>query len=215
LDGPVKEFDASMSDWGFKDLKAVIDWAYEEDYTIYLLGHSIAGQLFPFTQSANKVCASYFIASQTAALHFWEGRAKLQIALFWKLALPLFLKVYGYLPGWSLGAQAPIPRGVATEWKKWIFHKDGAIQGEQELQDMYAQVRGDIHFLDIGDDKILAPRNATEQLKWRYFSARTTMESIFPEDIGAEEIGHFGFFQSEFKPTLWDKPLDYFRTMSC
>ncbi len=215
LPGDIKTFDASMSDWGFKDLKAAINWAYDKGYTVYLLGHSIAGQLFPFTQSANKVCASYFIGSQTASMHFWEGKEKLQVMLFWRFVLPLLTKLYGYLPGWSLGAQTPLPKGVAREWQTWGLHKDGAIQGMSELQEMYTQVRGNIHFLDIGDDKLLAPRNATEQLMWRYFSARTTLESVYPEDIGVEEIGHFGFFQSDFKSTLWDKPLDYFRTMSC
>ena len=215
LDGDIRTSDAQMSDWGFKDLRAVIDWAHEQNYTIYLLGHSIAGQLFPFTQSANKICASYFVGSQTASMHFWEGSAKLLVLFFWRLLLPLLTKIYGYLPGWSLGAQTPLPKGVAEEWRKWGLHKDGAIQGVPELQEMYSRVTGYIHFLNIGDDKILAPRNATEQLMWRYFSARTSLESIFPEDIGAEEIGHFGFFRSEFKDALWDKPLNYFHAMAC
>ncbi len=215
LDGDIQESDATMSDWGFKDLKAAINWAYDQNYTVYLLGHSIAGQLYPFTETANKVCASYFVGSQTASVHFWEGKEKIFLMLFWRLLLPLVTKVYGYLPGWTLGAQTPVPKGVAEEWRSWGLHKDGAIRGMSELQNLYSQVTGYIHFLNIGDDKILAPRNAMEQLKWRYFSARTTMESVFPEDIGVEEIGHFGFFRSDFKPSLWSKPLDYFRTMSC
>lgn len=215
LSGDVKDFDAQMSDWGFQDLKAVIDWAYKEKYTIYLLGHSIAGQLFPFTQSAQKVCASYFVGSQTASSHFWEGKEKLQVMLFWRLLIPVLTKLYGYLPGWSMGGQTSLPKGIAKEWRKWGLHKDGAIQGLSKLQEMYTQVTGYIHFLNIGDDKFLAPRNATEHLRWRYFSARTSIEQVFPEDIGAKEIGHFGFFRSEFKGNLWHKPLDYFRSMSC
>ena len=215
LPGDIKSFDASMSDWGFKDLRAVINWAHDQGHNIYLLGHSVAGQLFPFTESANKVCASYFVASQTASMHFWEGKAKLFVLLFWRFLLPIVTKVYGYLPGWTLGAQTPLPKGVAQEWRSWGLHKDGAIQGIQRLQEMYNQVTGYVHFLNIGDDKYLAPRNATEQLKWRYFSARTSMESVYPQDIEEEEIGHFGFFRSEFKHKLWDKPVDYFRAMAC
>ncbi|MEM9327035.1 MAG: hypothetical protein AAGA85_15310 [Bacteroidota bacterium] len=215
LAGDIRDVDAQMSDWGFQDLKAVIDWADDRGYVIYLLGHSIAGQLFPFIGDTSKVCASYFVGSQTASSHFWEGTSRVQVVIFWRFLIPLLVRIYGYLPGWSLGAQTPLPKGVAQEWRKWGLHKDGAIQGMAELQQMYSAVQGHIHFLNITDDHFLAPKPATEQLKWRYFSAKTSMESISPEELGVKEIGHFGFFRTAFRDQLWHKPIDYFTHLTC
>ena len=215
LNTDVTECEANLSDWGYKDLKAVIDWGWDAGYNLYLVGHSITGQLLPFTGAAAKLSAAYFVGSQTASHHFWAGRYRLAVLLFWNFLLPVLTTLYGYFPGWGLGGKISLPKGVASEWRSWALHKDGAIQGLRQVQDMYSRITNHIHFLHIADDNLMAPRLATEQLMRRYFGAKATFESVYPEDIKARKIGHFGFFRREFKASLWTKPLDYFRVIAC
>ena len=48
----------------------------------------------------------------------------------------------------------------------------------------------------------MSARN-TESLHGFYTNAPRTMKRIAPTDIGARRIGHFGFFRSEFRDSLW------------
>ncbi len=211
LDTSIEKSDASMNDWGTKDLKAIINWAYDHGYRIYLIGHSITGQLLPLTESADKIGAAYFVASQTTSSYFWEGKYRLLVLMFWRVIVPLLTKIYGYFPGWGMGSKISLPKGVVEDWRKWGLHKDGVIQGEPRRQDLYSRVTNYIHFLSMADDHLFAPRLATEQLMRRYFGARSTFEMIYPEDLSVKEIGHFGFFRNRFRESLWQKPIDYFK----
>jgi hypothetical protein len=53
---------------------------------------------------------------------------------------------------------------------------------------------------------MMSARN-TESLHGFYTGAPKTMWRLAPSEVGADRIGHFGFFRESFKPTLWSKYL--------
>lgn len=212
LNSDIKKCQATLSDWAI-DLKAILRWSLEQNPNVFLLGHSVTGQLLPFTEIASQLKAVYLVASQTASYYYWEGRSRLKVKFFWYFILPFFVRVFGYIPGWVMGG-ADIPKNVALEWKKWGTHREGAMQGRKELRELYKKVSTRIHFLNISDDEVIAPKSATEQLMKTYISSRTTFEELVPSDAGLEEVGHFGFFRSKMREKLWDRPMQYFKEVA-
>ena len=200
-----------MSDWGKYDLDAVINWSKERTSgRIFLLGHSIAGQIFPLAQHQPKVQAAYFVSSQTSSNLFWTGKERIALLLFFYMIIPMLTMMYGFFPAWSFGGQVHMPRGAALEWRKWGLHPNGIMQDFDTIRRPYASVSMPLHFLSISDDKMLAPIEATYELISNYSAARCSSSVVTPEEVGVEKIGHFGFFKDDFKETLWSMPINYF-----
>ena len=56
--------------------------------------------------------------------------------------------------------------------------------------------------LSITDDELMTERG-TRVLIDCYENAPRQLQRIAPADVGAQRIGHFGFFRAQFEPTLW------------
>ena len=63
-------------------------------------------------------------------------------------------------------------------------------------------MRTPIVSLSFADDELMSAAN-TESIHGFYSGAPRTMKRIAPRDIGAQRIGHFGFFRSAFEASLW------------
>ena len=210
LHSAVKDERCKMSDWGNQDLKSVIDWADKKYDKIFLLGHSVAGQIFPKASNNGRIRSAYFVGSQSAYNGHWKGFWWLYVLIFWYILIPITVAIYRYLPGWTMGGKTDIPKGVAWEWRKWGTHPQGVLQGSKEMAQRFNAVKIPVHFVNIQDDKLLAPSAATQELMHYYRNAVTTFQFIKPKDLGFEKIGHFGFFKKKFAKKLWPMPIFFF-----
>lgn len=210
LKGSVIDCSAKMSDWGQLDLEAIIKWGDKEYDQIFLIGHSVAGQLFPKAASNKRIAAAYFVGSQSAYYGCWKGLWLLYVLFFWYFLIPVITFVFDYLPGWAMGGNIPIPKNVAWEWRKWGTHKQGVLQGNMETTRKFESVKIPIHFVNIEDDKLLGPSKATQRLMSQYKNAVTTFQFISPKNLKLKRIGHFGFFRKKFKKPLWPMPMFFF-----
>lgn len=210
LYGSVIDCPAKMSDWGEKDLKAVIKWADDKYEKIFMIGHSVAGQIFPKATNNKRITAAYFVGAQSAYYGHWKGLWKVYISCFWHVIIPVVTFTFDYLPGWTMGGNIPIPKKVALEWRKWGLHKKGVIQSHPDMIRKFEAVRIPMHFVTINDDKLLAPAAATQKLMNAYTNAVTSYQFIKPKDLGLKRIGHFGFFKKSFKKQLWPMPMFFF-----
>lgn len=210
LKSPIQDCKATMSEWGELDLKAVIDWSDKKYNKIFLLGHSVTGQLFPKAKNHKRINAAYLVGSQSAYLGHWRGLFWLQVFIFWYITLPVTCAIYGYMPGWVMSGNVSLPKGVALEWSKWGKHPQGALQGKKQVAEQFASVRIPLHFVNIMDDRLLAPAAATHALMHCYKNAVTSYQYIRPKDLGLKKIGHFGFFKSRFQKKLWSMPMFFF-----
>ncbi|MFT5640948.1 MAG: putative alpha/beta hydrolase [Cyclobacteriaceae bacterium] len=210
LDVEVKESEAKLDDWGKEDLTSVIDWADDKYDKIFVLGHSIAGQIFPLALNTGRISASYFVASSSAYKGNWKGIHYIGILVFWYLLLPLFTFFKGYMPGWVMGGDISLPKNVALQWRKAGIHKNGIIGNDQVKAEGYSSIKIPVHFLSIDDDKMYAPTKAVQALMRQYINAKTTFQFIRPIDLGYKEIGHFGFFRRKNQHNLWYMPIMFF-----
>lgn len=210
LEGSVIDSDAKMSEWGEYDMQAVIAWADDKYDKIFLIGHSVAGQVFPKASNNQRISAAYFVGSQSAYYGCWKGFWRIYVLFFWHFLIPVATFLFDYLPGWTMGGNIPIPKKVALEWRKWGTHKGGVLQGNAETIQKFESIRIPLHFVNIEDDKLLAPSAATQRLMNSYKNAKTSFQFISPKNLGLKKIGHFGFFKKKFQKQLWPMPMFYF-----
>lgn len=205
-DSKVKNSDPSVSltNWGEQDLSTIIDWASAnaQHSTLLLVGHSIAGQVFPLAKNKEKITAAYFVASQTASSAYWTGSHKLSVKLFWNLMLPATTSITGKLPAWAYGGKQSLPKHLAVEWAKWGKHKNGVLQDCQERAKAFKGVQIPLRFISMSDDKLLAPKRAVEKLVEQYGSPKKEHFHWYPDEFGQKTIGHFGFFRS-YNAEMW------------
>jgi len=194
-----------LSNWGEQDLTAVIDWASMQaaKNNIVLVGHSIAGQIFPLAKNKGLVSAAYFVASQTASSRYWSGTHKLFIELFWNLMLPATTTLTGSLPAWTYGGKQSLPKYVAKEWAQWGRHKNGVLQDCQVREKFFGEIQIPLRFISFADDRFLAPKAAVERLIEQYGSSQKEHYHWYPDEFGKKSIGHFGFFRSS-NSDLWE-----------
>ena len=201
---------SNMSEWGSHDMNEALRWGRSRYAKVFLIGHSVAGQVFPKAEHAKSVTAAYFVCTQTASKKFWSGWPKVIVNFFWYFGLPIANKIYGYLPGWILGGGEHLPSRVASEWRRWGLHPQGVLLGDQRVKDQFNRLRIPIHFVNVEDDRILAPVSATREIMHYYGNAVTTFQHIRPRDLNIKKLGHFGFFSSRYQEKLWSMPIMYF-----
>ncbi|MEQ8928052.1 MAG: alpha/beta hydrolase [Fulvivirga sp.] len=201
----------SLYNWGLLDLDSVINYAkntYSGD--IYLIGHSIAGQVFPIAKNNIHVKRAYFAASQNLSYSNWQGYHKYLVSIFWKIIIPFFTKVNGPLPGFAYGGNQPLPKNVAKDWRLWGITPEGAIGAIPEGKERYAQIITPTKFAAMTDDHLFAPPKAVETLYHSFGCKEKEYLLLNPKDFNMKEIGHFNFFKKE-KHILWEDIDQWFK----
>ncbi|QSE97012.1 alpha/beta hydrolase family protein [Fulvivirga lutea] len=194
----------SLYNWGDLDLNTVIEFV-RNNYSsnIYLIGHSIAGQVFPIAKNNTHVKRAYFAASQNLSYSNWEGYHKYLVSIFWHIIIPFFTKINGPLPGFAYGGNKSLPKNVAKDWRLWGITPDGAIGAIPDGKERYAQITTPTKFAAMTDDHLFAPPKAVETLFHSYGSAEKEYLLLNPKEYNMKEIGHFNFFKKD-KSALWE-----------
>jgi predicted alpha/beta hydrolase len=58
-------------------------------------------------------------------------------------------------------------------------------------------------------DDVIAKPESTAALSSLYSRAIVDIQAVSPREIGADSIGHAGFFRPRFRESLWSRPLDW------
>lgn len=203
----------SKLDWGRYDCDAALRQARRSfpGRPLYLVGHSIGGLLLGLAPSAGQVERALTVGAQYA---YWRdyGPGKPVMWLRWHLLMPLLTAACGYFPGRRLGWHEDLPAAAAYEWARrpaTLEAAYGARPDEGPLRH-FAEMRGDLLAIGVDDDPFGTPA-ALDRLLAYYRNARRLHRRIAPADIGVDAIGHFAWFNSRFRDTLWQDSLDWLR----
>lgn len=207
-------FRASLHEWGELDLAGVIQWAAQEirPPKLLLVGHSVAGQIFPLAENHDLVQAACFVASQFGYWKLWHGKERPLIWALWHVVIPGATAVFDYFPGWLMGAGADLPGGVAAEWARWGRHPDYVLSHRADVRERFAAVRLPLQFLSFSDDALYAPQPAVVALMQAYGSTEKKHRHLEPHEVGRRQIGHFGFFREAASAALWQETLAWLQT---
>lgn len=196
----LRGFRATLRDWAELDLAGAISWVRTQfpGVPLFGIGHSFGGQAVGLAPDAYRLDGLVTVAAQSGYWGHWPRPQRYGYAMLWYVWMPLLGRCMGYFPSQLLGTGEDLPRGVATEWARWC-------RNPRYMND-YAGHRAfsaPILALSFSDDPF-APRDAVEALHAEYGSPHLVHRHLSPRDVGADRVGHFGFFRQGRTATLWD-----------
>jgi predicted alpha/beta hydrolase len=202
-------FKASMSDWAALDVTGAVAWMRERYHALPLcfVGHSFGGQALGLLPNNNEVSRALLVAAQAAYWKLMASPERYRVYAMLKFVGAPLVRLLGYAPAWS-GIAEDLPRDVFLQWVSWVMRKRYLFD-DPELGGLknFAQFHGAMRALVMSDDP-WATRPSVELLCSGFTSITPEIVTITPAE-GVARIGHFGFFRSDHRDTLWRSAADW------
>ena len=216
----LRGFEASVEQWGSKDCAAVLDWVasrYPGAQRV-VIGHSVGGFLTGFAQNGHLIDRMLLVSAHTGYWRDYAWRARFGMYLLWHVLMPAVTRVVGYFPGRRLHLLEDLPAGAALQWASrrmpnfwWNLRLPDGSPDAVLIETLIARfhaVRARTLALRFSDDPF-ATEAATDRILGLYANCTAKRVEIGPADVGGQAIGHFGFFRSRFRATLWGRVVDW------
>lgn len=203
----LRGYPARLDQWGRYDLAAAIDWAGagpRRGLPLVYMGHSVGGQILGLADNCDRVQAALTVASQHGYWRNWPAPRKYLLAAFWWAILPTLTQGLGYCPSRRLGLGENLPAGVGLDWARW-GRTAGYLHNclDKEQCRGYEQFAGRLLAYSFADDPF-APHTSVSRFLVFYPRAGGEHRHIRPAEVGAQQIGHFGYFRPWFRNSLWN-----------
>ena len=191
------------------DAKLAETKAVAPSLPLLYLGHSLGGQVLGVLPGAGDVRAALTV---TAGSGYYKlnDRMPLQVRLFWFVMVPLLTPLFGYFPGKRLRMVGDLPRGVAWQWRRWCLHPEYLMAEGDHYRTAFDRLRIPLRGYSFEDDSIVTKR-AIDHMHAFYRAASVERRHVAPADVGANRVGHFGFFAESSRETLWRESLEWLR----
>lgn len=206
----LRGFHAPMRDWGLRDMPAAIDTlrALVPARPLMLVGHSFGGQALALTDRNAHVVRALMVAAMTGYWRNFAGLESYRVLMMTHGPGRLLAMAFGYLPG-RVGLGENLPRSTFEEWMRWCRHPDYFFGDPTLPQTARARdFAGEILAINATDDPWTTPRSSAALLD-RFPAARKRLDFIDPHSLGLDSLGHFGFFRSALRDTLWSRTADW------
>jgi len=199
----------SLRQWGEDDLAAMIEWSATHaaaPHRLALVAHSVSAQLIGFAANNRRLDAIMLVAPQSGYWRLWDGWDRARIFWAWHAGIPLQVWRHGKLPSGKYGEE--LPAVVALDWARWGRHREHASGFAPEGKKGFASIAAPLLAYSVEDDALAPPRAVAAILAW-YKGVRPVHRVLRPAEFDLAEIGHFGFFRSQFAGTLWPQAADW------
>ena len=208
----LRGFNASIIDWGRLDMPGVLGWADKTypNQKKFIIAHSMGGQVIGLMNNINLLNGIVVIAGSYGNWKNYSGSNKYFSAIIWCAYFPLATKLFGYLPLKRFGMGEDLPAGAAKDLWNWCWgnYTHSEIMERNKIKNYYHDIKKPIMAYFIEDDSVTTARTIP-MFRADFSSALLDIEIIKPSGIGAEKIGHYGFFSERLKDRLWNRPLDW------
>lgn len=214
---------AGWLEWGAQDFEAVIRYASESfgGSPIYVVGHSVGGLLLGLAPSNHRIDRVLTVGAQHAYWPDYLPSHRAKMLLQWHWFMPVVTRLMGYFPGKRFGWLEDVPAGVVRDWvatherfvDTYRYGKGSATLDEAtlaDLQERYAALSCPMLALSFTDDPY-GTEPAIARLLANYTGCERQHLRLTPQEIGVERIGHFAYFHSQFRESLWPLALKWFR----
>ena len=210
----LKDFRASVEDWGSKDYAAVAD-AMAGRYPgakASVVGHSIGGFVTGLAPGGERLDRLALVGAHTGYWRDYARRVRLPMFVTWHLAMPAVTRAVGYFPGRRFGLPEDLPAGVARDWSQrrrpepwWNLRGADGLPDRARIAEVVARFdafRAETLVVSLADDPF-ATREATARIAALFRNCAIRERSIDPRAAGLPRVGHFGFFRSRMRDALW------------
>lgn len=208
----LRGFQATWSDWGALDFEAVLGYAAQRfpGSTIDVVAHSFGGVAAGLARSAHRIRRVVSVGAQFAYWGDYLPEQRLGMLVKWHLFMPLATALFGYFPGSALGWLEDTPAGVVHDWARRTPQFERRPSGKRLAAARpgapVLALAASILAISITDDPFGTP-TAVDRLLRCFAQSDRTLWQVAPADVGANQIGHFAFFHSHFRDTLWPLAL--------
>lgn len=201
----LKQNTIDLKSWGENDQASIIDYVKSKNQThkIIVITHSIGGQVLAFNKNIAQVDAIITVASQSGYWKLWNGFERFRMFVFWYALIPTLTPFFGYFPAKKIKLFENLPKHMAYQWRNWGKRKDYMLS-EFDFNDLqFKNFKKPLLALSFTKDKF-ASKASVDWLAEQFVNAKVDRRHIIPENLGITNVGHFGFFRSEFKASLWN-----------
>ncbi len=210
----LRDFRASVEDWGSKDYAAVAD-AMAGRYPgakASVVGHSIGGFVTGLAPGGERLERLALVGAHTGYWRDYARRVRLPMFVTWHLAMPALTRAVGYFPGRRFGLPEDLPAGVARDWSQrrrpepwWNLRGADGLPDRARIAEVVARFdafRAETLVLSLADDPFATPE-ATARIAALFRNCAIRERTIDPRAAGLPRVGHFGFFRSRMRDALW------------
>lgn len=207
--GHLRDTSVTITHWAKFDCAAMLEAVTIRagGKPLYWIGHSLGGQILGLVPNVKLITKVITVACGSG---YWLENVpslKWRAWWLWYVVAPLATRLYGYFPGKRLRKVGDLPQGVMDQWRKWCLNPEYMIGVEgNNIREKYQSVKTPITSFSFTDDELMSARNI-DSLHSFYTASLKKMNRISPEDVGADHIGHFGFFKPKFEQCLWEAYL--------
>jgi predicted alpha/beta hydrolase len=204
----LRGFPATVRDWVFLDMAGVIDWvdAELEPERIFLVGHSLGGQVAGLLDNASRIAGMATMSAQSGYWGRQKGEQKILALFHVYLTLPLLSRIFGYGPWGLVGQGEDLPKMAALEWVGWCRHREYLLGDTSLPLERFQQFTAPVLAYSFGDDKWGQP-DSVEAMMRAY--PKVERRHVEPSDFGLDRIGHVGYFRPDSK-SLWQDTIAWF-----
>ncbi len=218
--GTCESAPASMKDctynyieYGTQDMPAVMEFLDEKYPTLpkLIVGHSVGGMNFGLMPNHYKIKGLVAVGSGSG---YWRNMFfgyRFQALFFFKIFTPISIALTGYVAAKRFGIMEDLPRNIVRDWADWCSVPDyfwnKRFFGKSVPVGHYHELNFPIAHFWASDDPIANEKNVPLLLQNFKTTKTLTSEKFIPAELGAKEIGHFGFFKKQFRDTIWVKIL--------
>lgn len=202
--GPLSKFSTTATDWAKNDFETVVKHVKSKNPNskLFIITHSIGGQLIGLVPSNNLFDGIIMVASQSGSWTHWKGFDRLKMQFLWYALIPSFSKIFNYLPSSHLTRMEDLPKGMALEWAKWCKKPNYHFDCIDNVKEDYDKIKCKIKSYSIDND-FYATVSAIDWIASQFKKSEVTRVHLKAEEFGVKDIGHFGFFRSQFKDNIW------------
>ncbi len=196
-----------MKDWALQDFSAMADHVrnHHPNHSLVGIGHSFGGQALGLSGRADLFMRFAMVATLNGYWRLLKGGLPLILGM--RLINAPVSKFIGYVPGW-MGTGEDAPGRAFRDWTRWCsspnyFFDDPSVPETVNFQG----VKLPLLFVRLDDDP-WGNEAAIGDLRSWYPKCPQT-EIVYTPDHAGGAIGHFGFFRSKYRETLWPQVADW------
>jgi len=220
----LKGFQATVEDWGSKDCAAVLDMLARRfpGSRAEVIGHSIGGLVTGLAPGGERIDRLALVGTHTGYWRDYARKVRLPMFLTWHIAMPVVARAVGYFPARRFGLPEDLPAGVARDWARrrkpdpwWYLKRPDGTPDRERIAAVVARFdafRADALVVSLADDPF-ATREATARMAALFRHCRIQERRIDPRASGLPPVGHFGFFRSRMRESLWPVVGDFLAGM--
>jgi predicted alpha/beta hydrolase len=165
----LKTSKTSIQEWATCDMNTIIDSIVDmnSEAKIFVLGHSLGGQIIGLTENCAKLDGIILVAAQTGYWKFWPFPLNIINYLTWYLYVPMLLKTYGFFPKGKDKNLSHMPKRATTDWMKWCQSPNYLFENISLSEQYYNTIKCPLLSISFGDD-LYATKQAVDWLTSKY-----------------------------------------------